>query len=254
MKLKTILSTLFLIAVGVQSYADNVLTASDVSIQAGQTATLNITLSDEGPSYNAFVFDLLLPEGISIATSAEDGQYIATYNSERAKGSDYQLLIANHKAHSYRVLGFNQTNESFGSKKARDIRRHRLSYLFQNYGLVDNETCKFNLNLALEFSDLDREQKKKAISDALTSVGLEGFDNRKVFSLSGGEQQRVALAKIILKSPDLILADEPTGSLDADNRDYVLSILKKLNDEGKTIIMVTHDVKVDSCAKRHICL
>ena len=116
MKLKTILSTLFLIAVGVQSDADNVLTASDVSIQAGQTATLNITLSDEGPSYNAFVFDLLLPEGISIATSAEDGQYIATYNSERAKGSDYQLLIANHKAHSYRVLGFNQTNESFGSK------------------------------------------------------------------------------------------------------------------------------------------
>ena len=116
MKLKTILSTLFLIAVGVQSYADNVLTASDVSIQAGQTATLNITLSDEGPSYNAFVFDLLLPEGISIATSAEDGQYIATYNSERAKGSDYQLLIANHKAHSYRVIGFNQTNESFGSK------------------------------------------------------------------------------------------------------------------------------------------
>jgi hypothetical protein len=116
MKLKTILSTLFLIAVGVQSYADNVLTASDVSIQAGQTATLNITLSDEGPSYNAFVFDLLLPEGISIATSSEDGQYIATYNSERAKGSDYQLLIANHKAHSYRVLGFNQTNESFGSK------------------------------------------------------------------------------------------------------------------------------------------
>ena len=116
MKLKTILSTLFLIAVDVQSYADNVLTASDVSIQAGQTATLNITLSDEGPSYNAFVFDLLLPEGISIATSAEDGQYIATYNSERAKGSDYQLLIANHKAHSYRVLGFNQTNESFGSK------------------------------------------------------------------------------------------------------------------------------------------
>ena len=94
----------------------------------------------------------------------------------------------------------------------------------------------------------------ESFKDALTSVGLEGFDNRKVFSLSGGEQQRVALAKIILKSPDLILADEPTGSLDADNRDYVLSILKKLNDEGKTIIMVTHDVKVDSCAKRHICL
>lgn len=116
MKIKNLLPSLLLMAISVHCFADNVLTASDVSIQAGQTATLNITLSDEGPSYNAFVFDLLLPEGISIATSAEDGQYIATYNSERAKGSDYQLLIANHKAHSYRVLGFNQTNESFGSK------------------------------------------------------------------------------------------------------------------------------------------
>lgn len=116
MKIKNLLPSFLLMANSVHCFADNVLTASDVSIQAGQTATLNITLSDEGPSYNAFVFDLLLPEGISIATSAEDGQYIATYNSERAKGSDYQLLIANHKAHSYRVLGFNQTNESFGSK------------------------------------------------------------------------------------------------------------------------------------------
>ncbi len=116
MKIKNLLPSFLLMAISVHCFADNVLTASDVSIQAGQTATLNITLSDEGPSYNAFVFDLLLPEGISIATSAEDGQYIATYNSERAKGSDYQLLIANHKAHSYRVLGFNQTNESFGSK------------------------------------------------------------------------------------------------------------------------------------------
>ena len=129
-----------------------------------------------------------------------------------------------------------------------------MSYLFQNFGLVDNETCKFNLNLALEFSDYNREQKREAVSDALAKVGLEGFDNRKVYSLSGGEQQRVALAKILLKSPELILADEPTGSLDADNRDFVLSLLKEFNEAGKTIIMVTHDVKVDSCAKRHICL
>ena len=185
----------------------------------------------------------------------EEGEFLSVSGaSGKGKTTLLNIIGLLEKPDSGDVFLFDTRNESFGSKKARDIRRHRLSYLFQNYGLVDNETCKFNLNLALEFSDLDREQKKKAISDALTSVGLEGFDNRKVFSLSGGEQQRVALAKIILKSPDLILADEPTGSLDADNRDYVLSILKKLNDEGKTIIMVTHDVKVDSCAKRHISL
>lgn len=185
----------------------------------------------------------------------EEGEFLSISGaSGKGKTTLLNIIGLLEKPDSGDVFLFDTRNESFGSRTARDIRRYRLSYLFQNFGLVDNETCKFNLNLALEFSDLNREQKKNAISDALTSVGLEGFDNRKVFSLSGGEQQRVALAKIILKSPELILADEPTGSLDADNRDYVLSILRKLNDEGKTIIMVTHDVKVDSCAKRHICL
>lgn len=116
MKIKNLLPSFLFMAISTYCFADNVLTASDVSIQAGQTATLDITLSDEGPSYNAFVFDLQLPEGISIATSTEDGQYIATYNAERTKGSDYELLIANHKAHCYRVLGFNRTNASFGGK------------------------------------------------------------------------------------------------------------------------------------------
>jgi putative ABC transport system ATP-binding protein len=70
--------------------------------------------------------------------------------------------------------------------------------------------------------------------------------------LSGGEQQRVALAKIILKDPEIILADEPTGSLDPANRNYVLDILKMLNENGKTIVVVTHDMEVANCAKTHI--
>jgi putative ABC transport system ATP-binding protein len=185
----------------------------------------------------------------------EEGEFLSiTGASGKGKTTLLNIIGLLEKPDSGDVLLFDTKNESFGSRKARDIRRHKLSYLFQNFGLVDNETCKFNLNLALEFSDYNREQKREAISDALTKVGLEGFDNRKVYSLSGGEQQRVALAKILLKSPELILADEPTGSLDADNRDFVLSLLKEFNEDGKTIIMVTHDVKVDSCAKRHICL
>ena len=185
----------------------------------------------------------------------EEGEFLSiTGASGKGKTTLLNIIGLLEKPDSGDVFLFDTKNESFGSRKARDIRRHKLSYLFQNFGLVDNETCKFNLNLALEFSDYNREQKREAISDALTKVGLEGFDNRKVYSLSGGEQQRVALAKILLKSPELILADEPTGSLDADNRDFVLSLLKEFNEAGKTIIMVTHDVKVDSCAKRHICL
>ena len=135
----------------------------------------------------------------------EEGEFLSiTGASGKGKTTLLNIIGLLEKPDSGDVFLFDTKNENFESKKARDIRRYRLSYLFQNFGLVDNETCRFNLTLALEFSDLNREQKKKAISDALAEVGLEGFDNRKVFSLSGGEQQRVALAKILLKSPDLI--------------------------------------------------
>ena len=95
---------------------------------------------------------------------------------------------------------------------------------------------------------------KERIADALSQVGLSGYERRKVYTLSGGEQQRVALAKIIAKSPDIILADEPTGGLDERNRSYVMDILKELNRQGKTIVVVTHAPYVSDCATRHIAL
>ena len=88
----------------------------------------------------------------------------------------------------------------------------------------------------------------------MEKLGIPRFEKRKVFTLSGGEQQRVALAKVILKDPQLILADEPTGSLDAGNRDFVLSVLKDLNTKGKTILVVTHDKNVESYAHTKIVL
>ena len=101
---------------------------------------------------------------------------------------------------------------------------------------------------------ISKGEKKQKVESALSKDGLSGYEKRKVFTLSGGEQQRVALAKIIAKSPRIILADEPTGSLDGENRDYVLKILEDLNKEGKTVIVVTHDPCVSRCAKKHICL
>ncbi len=145
-------------------------------------------------------------------------------------------------------------NPSFFSRAAVELRRHRLSYLFQNYGLVDTDTVESNMRLATRFGKAKGKAEKKRIADALAQVGLTGYERRKVYTLSGGEQQRVALAKIIAKSPDIILADEPTGSLDARNRDIVLAMLRQLNEEGKTIVVVTHDPTVSACAKRHINL
>ena len=135
-------------------------------------------------------------------------------------------------------------NPKFLSKSTKNLRRNEISYLFQNYGLIDTDTVEENLKLVLKYKNQSSKEKNQNIDVALKQVGLAGFQKRKIFTLSGGEQQRVALAKIILKNPKIILADEPTGSLDSKNRDYVLNILKGLNKQGKTIVVVTHDTEV----------
>lgn len=145
-------------------------------------------------------------------------------------------------------------NPDFSSKKAIKLRRYQLSYLFQNYGLIDTETVEKNIEIALRYKKMSSAEKKKKIAWVLEKMGIAGYEKRKIFTLSGGEQQRVALAKIIVKSPKIILADEPTGSLDEKNRDYVLKILEELNKEGKTVIVVTHDPRVSECARKHIRL
>ena len=143
---------------------------------------------------------------------------------------------------------------SFSGRSATLLRRTKISYLMQNYGVVDTETVEYNLSLSAHFRKMTKKEKKEAYSSALSKVGLPGYEKRKIYTLSGGEQQRVALAKIIIKSPQLILADEPTGSLDSRNRDTVLNMLKEFNREGKTILVVTHDPIVSSCAGRNIQL
>jgi putative ABC transport system ATP-binding protein len=107
--------------------------------------------------------------------------------------------------------------------------------LFQNYALIDDETVYDNLSIVLKKKDYNK------IEDVLKKVGLAQYSNRYVYSLSGGEQQRVAIARLLLKSCELVLADEPTGSLDYDNKKEVCQLLKQMNQEGKTIIVVTHD-------------
>lgn len=128
--------------------------------------------------------------------------------------------------------------------------RDNIGYLFQNYALVDNYTVSKNLDIALEY--VKNKNKKRLKEEALEKVGLLDKLNNKIFELSGGEQQRVALARLMLKEKDIILADEPTGSLDEDNRDIILKLLKQLNDEGKTIVLVTHDKTVANMCNREI--
>lgn len=124
-------------------------------------------------------------------------------------------------------------------KKAQLLLRHEIGYLFQNFALIDDQTVLKNLYLAMP--RLPKAQKKQMCLEALANVGLDDILDKMIYQLSGGEQQRVAVARLILHKSEIILADEPTGSLDRENADQIILLLEKLHQQGRTIIMVSHD-------------
>ena len=127
--------------------------------------------------------------------------------------------------------------------------REKIAYLFQNYALIDNQSVKQNLKIALEYSK--EKNKEELMNNVLNRVGLKGMIDKKIYTLSGGEQQRVALARVLLKENDVVLADEPTGNLDDNNAKRIISLFSELRDEGKTIIIATHDEKfIEICDER----
>lgn len=132
-------------------------------------------------------------------------------------------------------------------KNQREYLKRKVGFLFQNFALVDNKTVEENLKLVKNDC-----RSEVSIEEALEMVGLSDKAKQKVYSLSGGEQQRAALARLIVKKCDCVLADEPTGSLDRKNADTVFSILEKINESGKTVIMVTHDESFREKGKRVI--
>ncbi|ANX11529.1 bacteriocin ABC transporter ATP-binding protein [Fictibacillus arsenicus] len=172
----------------------------------------------------------------------EQGEMIAIIG-ESGKGKTTLLNIIGliSKKQSGDLTLFGKKNPSIYSKEAMMLRRKRIGYLFQNYGLVDDETVKWNLHLALEYKKLSKKEKEERIDSLLNDFGLAYLKNKMIYQLSGGEQQRIAIIRLILQESDLILADEPTASLDAENEQTILKYLKQLNEQGKTIVVVTHN-------------
>lgn len=127
--------------------------------------------------------------------------------------------------------------------------REVVGFLFQNFALVENKTVEDNLKIVRK-----KSRNNLSFQEALEMVGMADKLKAKVYTLSGGEQQRVALARLLIKKSSLILADEPTGSLDDKNADAVISILKEMNKQGKTIILVTHDEKIKKMVEKVIKL
>ncbi|MFD6637043.1 ATP-binding cassette domain-containing protein [Micromonospora chalcea] len=131
----------------------------------------------------------------------------------------------------------------FRAGAQRRFRRDTLGYLFQNYALIENATIAFNLNVAVTTR---ARRSRDEFEAALEQVGLGGRGKERVYRLSGGEQQRVALARLLVKKPTLVLADEPTGALDSDNATMVISVLRGMAESGCAVVIATHSKHVES--------
>ncbi|AAO36597.1 ABC transporter ATP-binding protein [Clostridium tetani] len=185
----------------------------------------------------------------------QDGELLAvTGASGSGKSTILNIIGLLEGFDSGKLILDGDENIKINSSKSNKILREKIGYLFQNFALVDEETVYYNLHLALKYVKKNKKEKDELIKNVLKQMNLEGYEKRKIFELSGGEQQRVSIARLLLKPSKIILADEPTGSLDAKNRDLVLYYLNKLNKEGKTVIVVTHDMEVAKKCHRTISL
>ena len=144
----------------------------------------------------------------------------------------------------------------FSSKDISKLRRNFFGYIFQDFLLMDNKTVQANLEISKNISKYSKENyDQKNVHKILQMVGLDSsYLSKKVCHLSGGEQQKISIARMLLKPCELVLADEPTGNLDCKNKNEIIEIFKELKKNGKTIICVTHDADVAQSADRIINL
>jgi len=145
--------------------------------------------------------------------------------------------------------------KSLSAKQSSRLRSEHIGFIFQTYNLLPVYTVFENVEFPLILLGMSAAERKKAVLDALEWVGLTDKIKSRPSQLSGGECQRVAIARAIVKKPDLVLADEPTANLDAENSHHILKTMKKINEDlGTTFIFSTHDAKVISYLKRKITL
>ncbi|MBR3002916.1 MAG: ABC transporter ATP-binding protein [Clostridia bacterium] len=131
-----------------------------------------------------------------------------------------------------------------------ELRNKKIGFIFQNFNLLSRLNAIENIQVPLMYRGIKKQEAKKQAYEYLEKVGLKGREKHLPNQLSGGQQQRVAIARALVGHPEIILADEPTGALDSKTSREVMEVLKRLNEEGQTIILITHDINVAKQAKR----
>lgn len=210
-----------------------------------------ITLFDLHKTYGSGESEVKALRGISLLVNK--GEMIAVMGpSGSGKSTLLNIIGCIDKATRGKYLLSDRSIDGYNDVERAELRNEVFGFVVQDFSLVERYSVYKNIMVPLSYSKKMIKSKKDKIEKVLFQLGILEKKNAMAYNLSMGQRQRVAIARAIVNDPDIILADEPTGSLDSNTGKEVLDILKKLNTEGKTIIIVTHDINVASCCHRTI--
>jgi len=191
-----------------------------------------------------------------LALTVQRGEFLGITGASGSGKSTILNLLAGLDTPSSGSIMFDGV--ALGDLSRHELARHRASRIgmvFQSFNLIPHRTALANVELALLFDDTPRDRRREQAAAILRQLGLGDRLDHRPADLSGGEQQRVALARALVKKPHLLLADEPTGNLDLDNSRQIAALLRDLNADGLTIVMVSHDVElIESCVSRAVTM
>ena len=181
------------------------------------------------------------------------GEYVAIMGPSGSGKSTFMNLLGCLDTPSmgdYFLVGRNVAHLS--SDELARLRNRTIGFVFQGFNLLPRMSLEDNVALPLVYAHIEREPRRERAREMLTRVGLEGYAQSLPAKISGGQQQRVAIARALINRPSLILADEPTGNLDSHTSEEIMALFRALNEEGITIVLVTHEHDIADHARRQV--
>ena len=196
---------------------------------------------------------LVVPVLKDVSLSVEEGEYVAIMGPSGSGKTTLMNIIGCldlPTSGSYELSG--QDVLACKDRELADVRLNSIGFVFQSFHLLPRESALENVALPLIYAGVKKADRDKRAAAALERVGLADRVDFKPTQLSGGQKQRVAIARAMVNNPKILLADEPTGALDSKSGKQIMELFERLNEEGVTIVMITHDAKIASYAKRVI--
>lgn len=202
--------------------------------------------------YKDYIQDkLVIPVLKDVNLQMEEGEYVAIMGPSGSGKTTLMNIIGCLDQPTSGIYEFaGEDILSYKDRELASVRSSSIGFVFQNFQLLPRATAQDNVALPLSYAGIKPKERKEMAFAALERVGLSDRATFRPNQLSGGQKQRVAIARAMVNSPKILLADEPTGALDSKSGEQIMQLFKKLNEEGVTIVMITHDANIAKYARR----